>query len=144
MRARLLRESDGLRTFAVVFTTGDELGEGLLRFAREHGVRSASLSGIGGLSDVVLGFFAMETKEYRRIPIREQLEVMSLLGNISEFEGAPRVHAHIVVGKSDGSAWGGHLLEGHVRPTMEVFVCETGGELRRQKDEETGLPLLEV
>jgi predicted DNA-binding protein with PD1-like motif len=144
MRTKLLRESDGLRTFAVVFSTGDELGEGLLRFAREHRVRSAEVSGIGGLSEVVLGFFEMEKKEYLRIPIREQLEVMSLLGNISEFEGAPRVHAHIIVGKSDGSAWGGHLLEGHVRPTMEVFVSETGGELRRKKDDETGLPLLEV
>lgn len=144
MRGRQLREINGVRTFLLVFDAGDEVSAGLSEFARQHSIRSASLSGIGGLSDVVLGFFEMGKKDYKPIPLGEQLEVMSLLGNISEFDGTPKVHAHIVVGKIDGSAWGGHLLEAHVRPTLEVFVSETGGEMRRKKDAQTGLPLLDV
>jgi predicted DNA-binding protein with PD1-like motif len=92
---------------------------------------------------VTLAFFDLAAKEYRPIPVREQVEVASLAGDIARVGDDLKVHAHAVVSRADGSACGGHLLEGHVRPTLELFLNEAG-ELRREKDEETGLPLLEV
>src|SRR5919106_1187106 len=73
--------------------------------------------------------------------LREQVEVLSLLGNVAVHEGKPAVHAHVVVGKRDGTAHGGHLLEAHVRPTLEVIVVESPKHLYRERDDETGLPL---
>lgn len=143
MRSRRLDETNGLVTYALVFDTGDEVNETLLAFAREHRVDSAHFTGIGALTDVVLGYFEWDRKEYRQIPVHEQVEVVSLVGNIARSpEGGPALHAHIVIGKADGMAMGGHLLGGHVRPTLEVALTESPAHLQRAIDPETGLALL--
>ena len=145
MRSKLLERRDGQRTFVLVFDTGDEVATGLLEFATTQRLRGSHLTAIGALQDVVLGYWDWTLKEYRRIPLREQVEVLSLVGNIALGpEGAPKIHAHIVVGRSDGAAHGGHLLEAHVRPTLEVIIVESPDDLQRSIDSETGLPLLNV
>jgi uncharacterized protein len=145
MRAKLLQERDGQRTFALVFEVGDEVAAGLLGFAKEQRLRGSHLTAIGAFQDVVLGYWDWNTREYRRIPLREQVEVVSLVGNIALGpNGEPKVHAHVVVSKSDGTAHGGHLLEGHVRPTLEAVVIESPGHLQRTIDPETGLALLKI
>ena len=145
MRAKELENRDGRRTFAIVFSTGEEVGRGLFAFAHEHGVGGASFTAIGALREATLGYWDWETKEYQRIPVREQVEVLSLVGNVAlSVDGSPKVHAHVVVGKADGTAHGGHLLEGHVRPTLEVMLVELPRHLRRRHDPETGLALIDV
>jgi predicted DNA-binding protein with PD1-like motif len=144
MRTRLLTPTgETPRAFAVVFDSGDEVAGGLLEVAREQELRGASLSAIGALSAVTLGFWDPKTKDYRRIELREQVEVLSLLGNVSEApEGGMKVHAHLVVGDAKGLAHGGHLLEARVHPTLEVIVTESPSHLQRRHDPETGLALL--
>ena len=93
---------------------------------------------------MTLGYFDWERKQYKRIPLEEQVEVLSLVGNITRNEGEPAVHAHVVVGRSDATTRGGHLLAGRVRPTLELVLTETPAELRKQKDPETGLALLRL
>jgi predicted DNA-binding protein with PD1-like motif len=113
-------------------------------FARDQEIGIAHLSGIGAFADAEVGFFDRERKEYDRIPIREETEVLALLGNLTVTDEGPRVHAHVTLGRSDGSAMGGHLFEGHVGATLEVFVSASPGEVRRAPDEATGLPLLDL
>jgi predicted DNA-binding protein with PD1-like motif len=145
MRVKQLESRDGRRTFAIVFGTGEEAGRGLFAFAQEHGVGGAYFTAIGALREVTLGYWDWETKEYRRIPVREQVEVLSLAGNVAlTKDGSPKVHAHVVIGKADGTAHGGHLLEGHVRPTLEVMLVESPRHLRRTYDSATGLALIDV
>ena len=145
MKSKLLEQRDGQRTFALVFDIGDEVTTGLLQFATEQRLKGSHLSAIGALQDVVLGYWDWDTKKYRRITLPEQVEVVSLVGNIALGPtGEPKVHAHVVVSKSDGTAYGGHLLEGHVRPTLEAVVIESPEHLRRSMDPETGLPLLKL
>lgn len=132
------------RTFAVVFDKGDEVLENLLGFAKEHRLSAADFTGLGALSDAVLGYFDWQKKDYRRIPIDEQVEVLNLTGNIALADGEPKLHPHIVLGKADGTAHGGHLLEAHVRPTLEVIVTESPTHLQRRSDPETGLALLKL
>jgi predicted DNA-binding protein with PD1-like motif len=92
----------------------------------------------------VLGYWDWKAKDYEKIPIREQVEVVSLVGNIALApDGSPRVHAHVVIGKRDGTAHGGHLIEAHVRPTLEVIVTEEPQHLQRRHDAPTGLALIE-
>src|SRR5262245_37400405 len=109
MKSKLVYDREGERTFVLVFDKGEEAVAGLREFAREANLTAAHLSAIGAFSDVVLGFFDLEQKSYHKIPIREQVEVLSLLGNVAQHQGKPKVHAHVVVGKRDGSAHGGHL-----------------------------------
>lgn len=143
MQSRLLK-SDGERVFAVVLDPGEEAVDCLTRFAREQRISAASFTAIGAFRDVELGYFMWDRKDYKRIRIDEQVEVLALVGNIALKDDEPKLHPHIVVGKSDGTAHGGHLMQGHVRPTLEVVVEETPAHLHRVFDEQTGLALLRV
>ncbi len=141
MKSKLINEL-GEKTYAVIFNKGDEMVEGLLSFAREKKIQASHFTAIGALSDVTLGYFNWTTKTYDRIPFREQVEVLSLVGNIVFDNGDPKLHAHIVIGKCDGTAHGGHFLEGHVRPILEVVLVESPSHLHRKMDRETGLALI--
>ena len=143
MQARELHETNGQRTFAVIFQTGDVAMAGLQRFAADHHLTAAAFTGIGAFRDVTVAYFDWQTKQYRKIPIDEQVEVLALTGDVSEGDGGkPKVHAHVVLGRSDGTTRGGHLIEGHVRPTLEVVVTESPAHLRRRHDPESGLSLI--
>jgi predicted DNA-binding protein with PD1-like motif len=144
MKAKLIYEEQGEKTFALVFDPGDEVMEELTNFAKENDLSAARFTAIGAFSDATLGYFDMEKKEYEKIPVDEQVEVLSLVGDVALFEGEPKLHVHAVLGRSDGTTRGGHLLGAHVQPTLEVVIVESPEHLRRETDEETGLPLLAV
>ena len=143
MRSSLLQDR-GERTFVVVFDKGDEVVAGLTAFAAREQLRASHLTAIGAMRDVTLGFFDRNRRDYTRIPLVEQVEVLSLLGVITLDGAKPKLHAHIVVGQADGTARGGHLLEGHVWPTLEVIVEESPRHLQRRTDPETGLALIDL
>src|SRR4051812_12440196 len=105
MKFKLIAE-DKERTYALVFATGDEAVSSLLGFAKQEHLGASHFSVIGGLSEVILGYFEVEKKRYKEIPLQEQLEVLSLIGDITLENGAPKVHAHVVVGASDGTTRG--------------------------------------
>jgi predicted DNA-binding protein with PD1-like motif len=92
----------------------------------------------------VIGFYDLERKAYDRIPVAEETEVLALLGNLTVTDEGPRVHAHVTLGRRDGSTLGGHLLEGRAGATLEIFVLGVPGELRRTHDRDVGLPLIDL
>jgi predicted DNA-binding protein with PD1-like motif len=143
MKTALLNEHGGLRTFALVLGTGDEAMAALASFASRHQLRATQFTAIGAFSRVVVAYFDWQTKQYRHVAIAEQVEVLSLVGDITQEDGKPKVHAHVVVGKADATAHGGHLIEGVVRPTLEIVVTETPAYLKRRFDPESGLPLID-
>jgi uncharacterized protein len=142
VQSKLIHDEGGEQTFVLVFETGDEAMEGLARFVRERGLGAAQFTGIGAFSDVMLGYFDWQEKEYLPIRLDEQVEVVALVGDVALQDGKPAVHAHVVVARSDATASGGHLLEGHVRPTLEVVLSESPAHLRKRYDETTGLALI--
>ena len=136
-----------LRVIAVVFAGGDEPIRGLLDVARQHGIDGAHLTAIGAFSSADIGWFDLEQQDYAVTEVREQCEVVSLVGDITlanEAGEEPRVHAHVVLGRRDGRTLGGHLLRATVRPTLEVMVTETPARLRRRHDPATGLALIDL
>jgi predicted DNA-binding protein with PD1-like motif len=130
------------KTWAVVFETGEEVMSRLQRFCEEQELTAARFTAIGAFSAATLGYFDWNRKEYEEIPVNEQVEVLSLMGDVTLYENAPKLHAHVVLGNREGAALGGHLLEAYVRPTLEVLVVESPGHLRRCMDEDSGLPLI--
>ncbi|MGY3443622.1 MULTISPECIES: PPC domain-containing DNA-binding protein [unclassified Bradyrhizobium] len=143
MRHRLLHESSGQKTYAVILDTDEEVMASLKRFAAAEKVRAAQITAIGAFRDAVLLYFDWSKKEYLRIPVSEQVEVASMIGDVAEGpSGEAELHIHVVLGKNDGSAMVGHLGEAHVRPTLEVIVTESPAHLRKRKDPESGLALI--
>jgi predicted DNA-binding protein with PD1-like motif len=143
VRSKLLHQ-DGGATYAVVFDTGDEVISGLTNFAKEHGLEASDFTALGAFSSALLGFFEVDEKEYRKISIEEQVEVLTLVGNITLDEGEPKIHAHVVLGCADGATRGGHLLEGRARPTLELILSESPVQLRRRYDAASGLALIRL
>jgi uncharacterized protein len=144
MRAKVLNES-GERVFAVIFDTGDDPIAGLTRFAEERNLSASGFTAIGAFSEATLGYFDWEKKDYERIPVMEQTEVLALVGDIAVDAGnRKKVHAHVVLGKRGGAACGGHLLSAKVRPTLEVILRESPGYLRREYDPQSGLALIRI
>ena len=142
MKAKLLSEQGG-KTYALIFDKGDEVAAGLLEFAKANRLSASHFTAIGAFERATLGYFERGRKDYKKIPINEQVEVLSMVGDIALRGEEPKVHAHVVVGKADGTAHGGHLLEAYVWPTLEVIVVESPSHLRRRPDAETGLALID-
>jgi predicted DNA-binding protein with PD1-like motif len=131
------------KTFVLVFQTGDELARGLSKFAEEQKLSAASFKAVGALSSVRLAWFSWETKKYvPSVTLEDQVELLSLIGDVALKDGKPVVHAHAVIGKKDGTAHGGHLLEAKVRPTCEVVLTESPAQLQKLIDSESGLALI--
>jgi len=143
MRSKLLN-ADPPITYAVVLDTGDEVIGELGKFVREQEIEAASVTAIGAFSRAVLGYFQWETKQYKKIPVDQQVEVLSLLGDVAVGDQGPTLHLHTVLGKADGSVVGGHLIEAYVRPTLEVILIQPPSYLRKRKDSETGLALIDI
>ena len=131
------------KTFIIVFETGDELARGLSEFASAKNLSAASFRAVGALSSVRLAWYNWESKKYDpSVTLDEQLELLSLIGDVALKDGKPVVHSHMVVGKKDGTAHGGHLLEAHIRPTCEVVLTESPAHLQKFIDPESGLALI--
>ena len=143
MRSKILNDKPE-RTHALVFDTGDEPVSLLTRYAEKQGIKAARFTAIGAFSEAVVGYFDWQKKDYLRIAIREQVEVLALVGDIALDKRHPKLHAHVVLGKRDASAHGGHLLEARVRPTLEVVLTESPSHLVRQHDPQSGLALIRL
>jgi uncharacterized protein len=132
------------RTIALVFDRGDEVVGTLEQFAAKQKLTAARFTAIGAFERVTLGYFDWERKDYERIPVDEQVEVLSLVGDVALDGDKPKLHAHAVLGRRDGSTVGGHLLEATVRPTLEVLLIDSPGHLRRKRDPVSGLALIDL
>ena len=134
---------DRPKTFALILETGEEIVEVLKQFAKEQRLSGSSFKAIGALSHAQLGWFNWETKKYQiAAQFDEQVELLSLIGDIGIKDGEPQVHAHVVVGRSDGTAHGGHLLKASVRPTCELILTESPEQMQKQIDPESGIALI--
>ena len=145
MKSKLLSEGENARTFVVVLDAGDEAFKTISDFAAKEDIDAASVTAIGAFERAMVGWFDFATKSYRKIPIAEQCEVLSAIGDIAAGDdGRPSLHVHAVLGLADGSTRGGHLLDGLVHPTLEVMVTETPARLRRRKKPELGIALIDL
>lgn len=143
MKSKLLSEGQQ-KTYALIFDEGNDPMVGLSTFARENRLSGSQFTAIGAFSRATLGYFDWQTKEYEKIPIEEQVEVLSLIGDVALKDGEPQVHAHVVLGKRNGTAHGGHLLHAEVRPTLEVIITESPAHLQKTHDDESGLALIHI
>ena len=106
-------------------------------------LEAAQVTAIGAFERATVGWFDRAAKQYRRIPVDEQCEVLSLIGDVAEGQHGSILHANAVLGLSDGTTRGG-LLEGLVFPTLEVVVTETPAELRKLMRPDLGIALIDL
>jgi predicted DNA-binding protein with PD1-like motif len=133
------------RVFVLVLDQGEDAFKAITEFANQEGISGASVSAIGAFEKAGLGWFDLAAKTYRSIPVDEQSEALSLIGDVAiGDDGKASLHLHAVLGLRDGSVRGGHFMSGIVRPTLEVTITETAADLRRQKRDDLGIALIKV
>ena len=140
----LATHSDGTKTYAVVLAQGDQVQAALATFAKDQHVVDAHFSAIGAVRDPEVAWFDESRKQYKAMALHEQMEVLTLSGDIAVgVDGKPVVHTHLVLARSDGEAWGGHLIEATVSPTLELFVTTYPEPLHKRLDPATDLQLID-
>jgi uncharacterized protein len=143
MKAIVVDDADVV-TYVVVCDPGDDVVETLTRFARSERLEAAQITAVGGFEHATVGWFDRQIGDYRRISVDQQCELLSLLGDVAEGEDGPIAHMHVVLGLSDGTTRGGHLLEARVFPTLEAVVTENPARLRRVMRPDLGCALIDL
>ncbi|RYY11753.1 MAG: DUF296 domain-containing protein [Cytophagaceae bacterium] len=143
LQHKLLSDQGGVKTYALIFAKGDEVLSGLTDFAAVQGIQAAHFSAIGAFSKVTTAWFDPQKKQYRLNRIQGPVELVSLLGDVALQDGKPAVHAHLAIGHPDGRTEGGHLIEAHVFPTVELFMTVYSTPLYKKADPETDLHLID-
>jgi len=143
MKFRLLSDNTGVKTFAIVLAKGDEVMSGLTDFARQNKITSASFTAIGAFSHAAVAWFDDNRKEFKLIPINQQVELTSMVGNITLVNAQSVVHTHVSLASSDGTVKGGHLINAFVFPTLELFMTVYPTALHKERDAATGLMLID-
>ena len=143
MKVKLVKDTPGEKVYSVVFYKGDEALSGLTDFAIKYGVGDAHFTGIGAVRSATVAWLDAPNKIYHRIAVPEQVEVLSLIGDVATYNGKPVVHMHVVLGRSDGTTTGGHVFELNVNPTLEVFISLISVTLRKRPDEASGMKVID-
>lgn len=145
MQSKLVSAQGARRVWVLVLSRGEEAKKTILDFAARNDLKAASFVALGAFEKAKLGYFDWQEKKYLPIPVDEQVEVVTLVGDIAENEkGEADLHAHTVLGRRDGSTRGGHLMEGVVRPTLEVTLTETPAHLKRRMRKDINVALIDI
>ena len=145
MKSTKIASDAGTETRVVILESGEEAFEALTKFANDAGITAAALTAIGAFENATVGWFDFEKKTYKKIEVAQQCEVLSAIGDVAVGDdGKASLHVHVVLGLSDGTTRGGHLLQGKVRPTLEVVMTDTPAKLRRKKRADIGIALIDL
>jgi len=126
----------------LILHTGDNALDSIKEFANRNQIDGASFYALGAFRESTIAYWNWDTKEYEHIEVADQVEVLSMIGNVATSADGRRLHAHVTLGRRGGTTIGGHLIRAIVRPTLEIFFADAGAKLTRRKDAETGLWLL--
>ncbi|TXH99408.1 MAG: DUF296 domain-containing protein [Rhizobium sp.] len=145
MNFKKIELQNGLKTYVVILDAHEEAFSTLTGFAVDQDLRAGSITAIGAFERATVGWFDFTERNYRKIPVAEQCEVLSLIGDIATGDdGKASLHLHAVLGLKDGSTRGGHFLEGIVHPTLEATIVETPAELQRRHQKDLGIALIKL
>ncbi len=130
------------KPFILALKQGENLFEGILRCANDANIKSASISGLGGLDDVSVAYYNLVTKEYQTKLFTGMYELISLNGNITWVDGKRFIHIHAAIGTETYNVFGGHIMDAIVSPSAEITVIPLSDKIERAYDVATGLKLM--
>jgi uncharacterized protein len=143
MQVKVVKDTPEEKVYAIVFLKGDEVLSGLTDFAIKNKIADAHFTGIGAVSSATTAWIDLEKKLYHPTVTNQQVEVLSLVGDIAAFNGKPVIHMHAILGRRDGTTVGGHVWELNANPTVEVFLTANATPLGKRPDPNSGLKLID-
>ena len=121
---------------------GGDLLEELTDVCKKENVVLGTIEAIGAVQKACIGYYNQQERKYQFTEIKKNLEIVSLMGNISVRDDKPMVHAHVTFSDDKSACYAGHLAAGTTIYACEFVISECEGpSFIRDYDEETGLPL---
>lgn len=124
---------------AVKIDRGEEVLGSLKEVCEKENVKSGSITGLGAAGHAVIGLYKVAERKYYSNTFDGEMEMTSIIGNVSEKDGEVYLHCHANFAKADGSVIGGHLSEAVISGACEIFIHTIKGRIGRKKDNATGL-----
>ncbi len=121
---------------------GEEIIETVKKVAEKERIRLASVEALGAVDDFTVGVYDVAAKRYDSKTFTGAFEIVSLVGTITEKDGAFYQHLHMSAGNRDCEVFGGHLNRAVVSVTCEMVIRVLSGAVDRAPDPETGINLI--
>ena len=118
--------------YQVRFASGESLVEPVVGWLDARGIGFATFNGFGAVRSATVSYWNAESRAYEPHVLDEQLEVVSLIGNVTLKDGRPFLHVHVTLGRRDLSIVGGHLNDLIVHPNLEITVQPEGDAIHRE------------
>ena len=131
------------KRYVIRIDRGEEVIAKLKELCEKEEISLASIEGLGAADHVVVGLYNVEKKEYKQRVFDEEMEITSIIGNITLQGKKVYQHIHITVCNADLQAFGGHLTECRISGTCELFLIVLDGQVGRKHDDVTGLNLFD-
>lgn len=129
--------------YALRIDRGEEIIEKITEFCNKENIMAGSITGIGATDHIVIGLYNVAEKQFYKKEFQGAFEIPSLTGNISDKDGEVYLHCHVVICDQDLVARGGHLVEGRISATAELFITPCDSKIERKFDVKTGLNLFD-
>lgn len=130
------------RRFMFSLPRRSDIHEAVTRFCVKNKVRKGWINILGAADVAKIGYYDQVRRKYYDRTFKEELEIVSCIGNVSLKDGKPFLHLHAALGDTKLRTWGGHLFPGSSVFAAEVFIQEVAGPaLKREPDASTGLAL---
>ncbi len=130
--------------YVVRLYKGEEVVSSLVEIAERENILSGFVVGLGAVTEVRLGYYDLETKEYYSKNFEEDYEIGNMVGNIAQVDGKAFLHAHMTISDKECKAFAGHLFSAKIYATGEFFIYTFDSKMERKLDEEIGLKLLDL
>ncbi|HXX65712.1 MAG TPA: DUF296 domain-containing protein [Polyangiaceae bacterium] len=135
IRGKLVGSSPAGDRIQLVFEPGAEIVSALSSFITSNRLVAVNFDGFGACSDAKFAWYDAQRRDYKITSLNEHMEVVSLIGDAAPTDDKVGFHAHVGLGMEDGTMRGGHLLEAHVYPTLEVFLVSSPTPIHRRHDD---------
>ncbi len=129
-------------TVVVRLDRGEEIMSQVKEVAKKENIKLGSISALGSVNDFTVGVFDIEEKKFYSNHFTGVFEISSLFGTITTKDGEYYGHIHMNVGDKEGHVLGGHLIEGNIAATCELFITILDGNIEREYDDEYEMNIL--
>tara|TARA_B100000686_G_scaffold318127_1_gene367512 strand:+ start:257 stop:676 length:420 start_codon:yes stop_codon:yes gene_type:complete len=125
----------------IAISKGELVNTSLLKVAKKESLTCGWINGLGAITDVEIGYYDIDKKQYFKKKFTEHYELISLIGNVSLVDNDPFVHTHITFSDTKYKVFGGHLFDAEIIAAGEFLISISPYELHRKLDCNIGLSL---
>ncbi len=130
--------------YVVRLFPGENAHEAFVKFAQKEGIKGASITGLGAVKDIELGYLHLEEKKFHFTKHEGMYELVGMNGNIAIVDGEPAAHIHAAFSDDNHLVIGGHVKSMTVAVAIEAHVIPHGVEIKKGLDEFSGLNMLQL